>query len=200
MWVGFGGVLFFIAYLLHGFGIGNAPFYFQSGLSAVFFLSMGALLYKFENHLALNLKLLLVLFVFYVLLVYNVKSFVALEYVKVNFQGIVLCLMSSFILISFCKKIKPSKTIENVGRSTIGLYFLSGAVPECVSLIVKRFFEFNSIVFLSVVFISFFLSIVLNEFLLKYAGFVFDLRKLIIYKQKREIVELNESCENKKRE
>ena len=179
LWGGYGIGLLFISSLLHKSGYANAPWYYQSGMSAVFFLCLGAFVYKFESFLKFNLKSLWILLFFcYVILIFNCHSVINLGYVKFNLEGILFSLLSSLILISFCSWLKPNKFVEKVGRSTIGLYFLSGAVPEVVSVFVKRFFEFGNITFLFVVVISFVLSIVLNGFLLKHAKFVFDLRKI----------------------
>lgn len=179
LWGGYGISCFFIAALLHRSGYANVPWYYQSGMCAVFFIWVGALVYKFEPFLFFHLKSLWVLlFICYVLLIYNCHSVINLGSVKFNLEGILFSLLSSMILISFCSWLKPNKFVEKVGRQTIGLYFLSGAVPEFVSILVKRFIEFGNVVFLVVVVISFALSIVLNNFLLKHAKFVFDLRKI----------------------
>lgn len=179
LWGGYGIGCCFIAVLLHRSGYANVPWFYQSGMCAVFFIWLGALVYKFESFLLFNLKSLWVLLLLcYVLLIYNCHSVINLGKVNFNFEGLLFSLLSSLILISFCSWLKPNKFVEKVGRSTIGLYFLSGAVPEFVSILVKRFFEFGNIAFLVVVVVSFALSVILNDFLLKHAKFVFDLRKI----------------------
>ena len=179
VWGGYGVICFMIAIFLHNAGYENSPWFYQSGLSSVFFIWFGSLIYKIEKYLFFYKKNLWVFFsICYLILVYNVHSIAAVKLVRFNLQGILLCLMSSLILISFCSWLKPNKFVERIGRSTIGLYFLSGAVPEIVSMIVKRFVMFNDFIFMFVVVISFVLSIVLNEFLRNYVGFLFDLRKI----------------------
>ena len=178
LWGGYGMICFVLAIALHNSGYENFPWYYQSGMSAVFFMWFGSFLYKVENFSIFKMKFLwiCVLF-FYLLIAYNVPFLMDLSYLRTDVIGILLCLISSLVLIFFCKRIKPNRFVEKIGRSTIGLYFLSGAVPEVVSILAKQFLEFNNIVFLIVVMVSFALSVFLNEIMLKYVGFVFDLRK-----------------------
>lgn len=178
LWGGYGVGCMLIAVLLHKSGFENFPWCYQSGMCAVFLLWFGSLLYKNEKIFSLPKTFFIILFVGYLLLVLFTKPLTDLGHVNINLQGILLCLISTVILIRFCMWLKPNKFVEKIGRSTIGLYFLSGAVPETIAMIVKRFVEFNNMVFLFVVVISFIVSVVLNEFLRKYIGFIFDLRIL----------------------
>lgn len=177
LWGGYGVSCFVLATVLHNWGYENFPWYYQSGLSAVFFIWLGCFFYKVENFGIFRMKFLWIcVLVSYLLVAYNVPFLMDLSYMRTDVIGILLCLVSSVVLIFFCKRIQPNRIVEKIGRSTIGLYFLSGAVPEVVSILTKRFLELNSIVFLIVVLVSFALSVFLNEIMLKYVGFVFDLR------------------------
>ena len=179
IWGGYGILCLVIAILLHRAGYENAPWCYQSGLCAVFLIWLGAFVYKAEKFLFFDVKpLWVVLFVIYSFLIYNTHSLARVENVSLNLYGILLCLMSSLVLIAFCSWLKPNKFVDKIGRSTIGLYFLSGAVPEILSMVLKRFVDLNNWFFIFMVFASFLVAIVLNEFIRKHAGFLFDLRKI----------------------
>ena len=179
LWCGYGICLLLLAFFLHVCGYNNFPWYYQSGMSAVFYLSFGAFFTKIEKCRLFQKKYFMAfLLVCYLLFVYNINPLINLTHMNINIQGVLLSLMSSLILISFCKIIRPNKFIETIGKQTIGIYFLSGAVPEIVSKLVKSFLRFDNCIFFFVVCFSFVLSVVLNKLLLKYAGFMFDLRKL----------------------
>lgn len=179
LWGLFGVACLLIAVLLHRAGYENAPWYYQSGMCAVFLIWFGALIFKIEKNYFFWFKpLWIIMFVVYTVLVYNLHSLAIVGNVVLNVQGIVLCFMSSLILIAFCGWLKPNKYVDKIGRSTIGLYFLSGAIPEIVFVIVKRFTELNNYIFFFMVIVSFLVSVVLNEIILKYAGFLLDLRKI----------------------
>lgn len=182
IWGGVGVICLVTAILLHKAGYENFPWYYQSGLCAVFFIWFGSLIYKIEHFLFFHLKVLwIMLFVCYSVVIYFVHPVVNIGYVKLNLQGFLLCLMSSLILIAFCSWLKPNKFVDKIGTSTIGLYFLSGGVPEIVAMTANRFVVLNDFLFVIVVIISFFAAIILNELIRKYAYFLFDLRKIWYY-------------------
>lgn len=179
LWGVYGLACLLIAVLLHKAGYENFPWRYQSGLCAVFFMWFGSFIFLIEKKLFFDKKIFWMgLLVVYSVLVYKLHSLAIVGNVVLNYQGILLSLMSSLILIAFCSWLKPNKFIEKIGRSTIGLYFLSGAVPEIVFMIAKKIIEMNDWIFVFFVFISFFASVVLNELILKYASFLLDLRKI----------------------
>lgn len=53
----------------------------------------------------------------------------------VNIPGIVLSLLSIVILIELCKLLPAYKLLNYIGKNTIGLYFMSGALPIVLSML-----------------------------------------------------------------
>ena len=82
------------------------------------------------------------------------------------------------ILIHYMKKLPKNRVIDRIGSHTLGMYFLSGAIPEILCYAAKRIIDIDSITVFIITIISFGIGVVLNELLVKYFPFLFDLRML----------------------
>ena len=73
----------------------------------------------------------------------------------------------------------PTNLIVNrIGMHTLGLYFFSGAIPETLCSVYKHLGEFNDLIIFAIALLSFVIGIMVNELLVRFAPWVFDLREL----------------------
>lgn len=184
----FGIVMIYLEILIEHKGViffnnESMPWNYRKGMLACIFLAYGGVYKKFENRLDrffLSTKgffVLALMTLVYIIDIYNNKLMNAdsstLYYYYLSF-------LSIFILVYACKLCKGNNVTKYIGRSSIGFFFLSGALPNVFSLLV---FKFNSgligpIMPLVVAIISFLFAFILVYALKKYLPFLFDLRLL----------------------
>lgn len=183
-WLIFGSVNFVFATMLSQMGFDNEPWYYQGGLCSVLFLAFGALFYEIEQKSffkSINKTWLWIsLAGVYLILAYSCKLPINLTFMQISILGLFASFWGTMVLIQLCKRFRSLIFVDRIGRSTIGLYFLSGAVPETVAVLVRHFMKIDDVAVILITLISFFLAIVINEILLKYFKFVFDIRTLKI--------------------
>lgn len=159
------------------------PWFFIQGLYAVPFVTAGGVYWKYENYLK---KIFNKWFVFLMLTIYIfVFSFFS-EYIgvlvailDVNFVGYFAGCFASVLLIELCKYSPKNKVLTYIGTNSISFYFMSGALPITMSMVVKcqvstpNFFGLVVIVGSSLVLASI-VTFVLN----KYIPWIYDLRRI----------------------
>lgn len=178
IWLLWGTICFIFGVFLHYLGLKDFPWRYQAGMCAVLFMAFGALLYKVDFVTKLNPVIRVFALLIYIMLLYFYTFKNDLSSMEIDVPGFFIALLGSLVLISFCSIFKQRKTVDRIGRSTIGLYFLSGAVPEFVAVIVKKIVEVNNGVLLISFVVSFVLAVFVNELLLRFVGFIFDFRKV----------------------
>ena len=92
--------------------------------------------------------------------------------------GILMAFLSILVVLHLCRKLPSNLLIDRIGRHTLGLYFLSGALPETICSIYRHFNNFNGLAVVVIAIISFVIGIIVNEILVRYLPFLFDLRKI----------------------
>lgn len=108
------------------------------------------------------------------------NDFKVLIYVRcLNASGILISLLGIIYLIYSCKLISKSALLDYMGQNTLGLYFMSGALPVVLSIIINKVMPVVNLLGLTVVFISSTIIALSAVYLMnKYIPFIFDLRKL----------------------
>ena len=154
-----------------------------SGLTALIFIVMGGVYYKYERRLIISWPVMVGL-----LLIWVASIHILCDDLKftpfnrwLNIQGVVVGTLASFLLVCICKKILYLRILEYIGKNSIGFYFLSGGVPTILSLLTNRMIGEPImmglvIVFIGSVIVSFAVVYILN----RYLPFVFDLRKFSV--------------------
>ena len=134
----------------------SLPWQYKHGLFAILFMALGGLYWRYESIInrMMNLYTLIGMIGVYVTcLVFWPKQFhVLISTLDVDVPGIVISLLSTLILIELCKKIPTSNLLNYIGQNTIGFYFMSGALPIVLSMIVHRFMPGSNVMGLMVVF------------------------------------------------
>lgn len=150
------------------------PWCYQKGMIAMLYMASGALFWKIEHHadrifrgMRWLLPLSLYLLLLYILSAYS-KGFC--ESFIINISGVLT-------LVYISKRTRPLKLADWIGRNTIGLYFLSGAVPNVLAMAyTKAFGTADSLSWLLLSVFSFALAVCIVWGLKKYTPFLFDIR------------------------
>ena len=182
-------VLGCLAYFFHCEGLSNYPWYYQTGMCAMVFISIGGVLYDLEQrHKCLKGNkykgyAFLIAIVFYLAVVLIWTPPLTLNVVDISVQGIFMAIISIVIILYYTRKLPHNQYVDKIGRHTLGLYFLSGAIPESICTIYKHINSFNGFIVFIIAIVSFFIGIIVNELLVRYTPFLFDFR--LIKKQIR---------------
>lgn len=173
----------FIAEMLHDKGVSGFPWFYQTGMLATIFMAMGGVVYDLEhrikNHYIKSKEILYFAgIVTYVTICLTITPPLTINVLKISFWGYVMAIFSCIIIIHYAKKLPAITFIDKIGSHTLGLYFLSGAIPETLCNITKKSLEFNSMIICGIALVSFIIGIVLNEMMVRFVPFLFDLRLL----------------------
>ena len=146
----FGAFTLLVSLALNHYGVrffnnDSAPWYYKSGFVATFFLSLGGLYWKYEKMIDVFFKgrrkvFLLVLLAFYLFVSLSFSEGVncIITNGTINAIGLVMMLISTYLLISVCKKIPQNEHLTYVGRHSIGFYFFCGAIPNILALVLFK--------------------------------------------------------------
>ena len=173
-----------LAYWLSISGVEGYPWYYLAGMCSMIFISIGGIYFDLENRKAFlkyqhkKLEYIFLLGILFYLIICIYVPPIRLTSVRISFLGYLSSVFSSLILIHYMKKLPQNKIIDRIGSHTLGLYFLSGAIPEVLCYTIKKITIINSFTILLIAIISYSIGIVLNEFLVKHFPFIFDLRVL----------------------
>lgn len=184
-----GVITLLISIALNHFGVrffdnDSAPWYYKSGLVATLFLALGGLYWKYEDIIDHFFKewrriFIVVLLAFYLVIMLYFSDCVKCIITNgtINGLGIVMMLVSTWILVFICKHIPEIRLITYVGRHSIGFYFFCGAIPNILAMLLSRFGLASSI---TTTLICSLLSIVfacpIVYLVNRYFPFVFDFR------------------------
>jgi len=166
----------------HLFGFGRDLWAYRRGLMALGFLVIGGLYWRYEGFLAkvLNGYGIFVLLISYAFIFSdgNHTAKVLISTMDINWMGYLASLLGCMLLIQLCKLLNPISFLTFVGQNSLCFYFLSGALPMIVSMVVKRFVGADHLWGLFLVFIlCLAVANAVSFFLNRYLPFVFDLRK-----------------------
>lgn len=161
----------------------SLPWQYKHGLLAILFLAFGGLYWRYEaaiNKLT-NKYVLAVMLVAYVVVLLIAPNYfrVLISMLDVNIPGIVLSLLSIVILIELCKLLPACKLLNYIGKNTIGLYFMSGALPIVLSMLMHLVMSSINYGGLALVFLlSLGIGIVAVYSMNRLAPWLFDIRIL----------------------
>ncbi len=162
------------------------PWFYKSGLMALFFLVCGGLFHKYESlidsfisKVGGGIFCLVVLVTYYLIMDFTaVGSWKVSVLVGIEWKGFILSLIAIFVIVFLCKLLKPVRLVTYVSRHSIGFYFLSASIPFVFCTVVNKIPALYSFGFF-ISFIGSFLAALLVVYLLnKFIPFIFDLRKL----------------------
>lgn len=151
---------------------------------AMIFLALGGVYWKYENLInrVINKYVFIGMIVLYVILliIYPSHFKVLVSMLDVNIAGIFLSILVTVSLIELCKSLLISNVLNYIGQNTIGFYFMSGALPIVLSMVVHKVMPGSNAVGLAIVFagsmgISYVAVYLINRFM----PWLLDLRILL---------------------
>lgn len=170
-------------------GYSAFPWLYKNGMIATIYLSLGGLYWKYESSVSKFLKpgVIAMLITIYLLL----TSEFFRDYIEcttslctINLPGIICSVIGTLLLIELCKRIPNVNLFSYVGRNSIAFYFMSGALPAVMSIIVMKCGLVHNFITLLMSFIfCFFCSYMITKFINEYFPFIFDIR--IIFNKKK---------------
>lgn len=154
-----------------------APWFYKSGLIACAFLTMGGLYQKYEEKID---KFGILYLSMFILIAINCNQDIIpmSTWAGIDLDGFVISIISILAVITFCKPLTKHKFVKYISRHTIGLYFLSAAVPFLCIRICDRFISEGAVSFMVQFILSFVLSWITVYLIDRYLPFIFDLRLL----------------------
>ena len=159
----------------------NFPWFWKSSMAAVFYLTLGGLYGRYEKPVEkiLNNRLIMwsvaILYICYCIFDFRVYNG-GLDKSPLTIGSSILSIVGIIILICLCKKVTPTDFINYWGRYTIGLYFMCGAIPNTVAIILTKFSIGGLLEVIICSVSSFTIALVVCHILNKYLTFMFDLR------------------------
>ena len=161
----------------------SCPWQYKEGLLSIVFLASGGVYWKYENIICkvvnkyVTMSLVAIYFVLETICPNEFRVLVSMQ--DVNLQGVLISIVATVALIEICKLFKSSNVLNYIGRNTISFYFMSGALPIVLSILVNRFVSKPSMMGLIVVFTgSFSISFLATYLMNRYTPWLFDMRRL----------------------
>ena len=119
------------------------PWHYKQALICMVYLALGGLYWKYESEIKkmLNRYVISVLVIIFVISIVFFSDY--FKYItslcEMNILGVLITLLSTILLIELFKFLPEFKILSFIGQNTMGYYFLSGAVPATVAMIVLKF-------------------------------------------------------------
>lgn len=158
------------------------PWQYKNGFIATIYICLGGVYWKYEEKIR---KLLNIWTLILLLIVYCIVSLLYLNYAncttslcKINIYGVILSVWGSILLIELCRHIPQKNWLSFIGQQSIGFYFLSGALPTVISMLLNKYMKENFIVLIMIFLLCMLFSYIIVYLLNRYFSFLFDLRRL----------------------
>ncbi|QTE67426.1 acyltransferase [Clostridiales bacterium] len=162
------------------------PWHFDAGLVSILFLVIGGIYWKYEKeidrYLSKPIIIICGLFVYLLALFlfdHNIKVLVSMN--RVNILGVIISTIGIIILVFLCKYIRKSNKATNllnsIGQNTIGFYFVCGAIPKALTIIMPKFLPKANLPYMLLgFFASFILACIVVSIITHFLPFLFDIR------------------------
>lgn len=160
-------------------GSAAVPWNYQKGMMVMIYMAAGAVFSKVEHrldHVFRGARWLLLLLLHVLLTCYYTTALPS-SCSKGFFEAFAVNIIGVLTITYISKRTRPLKLADWIGRNTIGLYFLSGAVPNVLAIAyTKAFGTADSLSWLLLSVFSFALAVCIVWGLKKYTPFLFDIR------------------------
>lgn len=164
----------------------HIPWRYKSGMIATLFFVSGGIFEKYEHLISKRHKLVKWLFLISLFLFYTISLTYCKGYIYTNIGRGKITILGYFVVISailfiiyMCQYFKSNRFIDYFGRHTLALYFLSGALPELVGILMMKIrhqLDWGQVI--SVTILSMLLACALTYLINRYAPYLLDLRLL----------------------
>lgn len=161
--------------LLHG------VWAWRQGLIAMIFLALGGLYWKYEMQIDQMMKwwFALLMIVVYVLIIrYCHYTNPLISTLAIEPLGFITSAIACMLLVWFSKLLPEVKTLVYIGQNSLGFYFMSGALPICLSLVIHKLIPSSSICIMIIIWCACLLLALLVVVLInRWMPWVWDFRK-----------------------
>lgn len=176
-------VVAFIARYVLKYNEAYEPWAWNRGLMALAFLALGGLYWKYERKIDVLMKwwFTIPLVIVYAFLV---SRLVGLNNPLISMHsiqplGFVSSTVSCLLLVWVAKKIPGQRGLLYMGRNTLGLYFMSGALPIILGILSRRLVEGIHLWTMLMIFImSLIIAMVAVSVINRWMPWLWDLRKI----------------------
>jgi len=123
-------------------GTSSFPWQYKQALISLSYIAAGGIYWRYEKQIRkiLNKWFLMILTLAYVLIVILLHD--KMEFItslnQINLFGFFVTIWATILLIELCRAIPEMKALSFIGQNTMGYYFLSGAVPNIMAILVIR--------------------------------------------------------------
>lgn len=189
-YVGIGILAAFLGYISFESGViwtenSHFPWFWKSSLAAFCYLTLGGLYGKYEATLdkkwRLNnwwiIVLLSIVYICYCLFDFSVYKG-GLDNAPITIASAAISIFGVLVMIFICKKVPTNKFFDYWGRNTIGLYFMCGAIPNTMAIILGKVMSVGVPMLILCWSLSFIIALTVVYLLNRFMPFVFDLRIL----------------------
>jgi peptidoglycan/LPS O-acetylase OafA/YrhL len=160
----------------------SVPWHYTQGMVAVLYLTLGGLYWKAEQRIdhILRGSRWAMLFIVYLVVMFLTVNFAWQDFIfETLFSDLILNTTGVLMLIYVSKQFAASDFVNKLATLSIGLYFLSGAVPNILAVAwTKVFGEAESAAWLMLTVCSFAVSACAVWLIKRYIPWLFDLRLL----------------------
>lgn len=155
---------------------------FKHGILAIGFITAGGLYWKYEELLKtlMSKPIVIVMLICYLTIfyIYSDKIHVLVSLLDVNWTGYIAGCFASILLIEISKYLPVIKLLSFIGQNSISFYFMSGALPITLSVLLNRMIGAPTLFGLIVVWLmSLIIAFMVSLFINKYIPWVFDIRR-----------------------
>lgn len=190
-YVGIGVLIAFVGYVAFNSHIlwlsnPNFPWFWKSSLGALFYMTLGGLYWRYEKIIDKTLQIdkwwiiILIAISYSSYCIFDFRAYNGiggLNSSPVTIGSALLSMAGIIFIISICKKVPTTSFFDFWGRNTIGLYFMSGAIPNTVAIIMGKVMPGGAIMLIACWLLSFSISLLVVFFLNRKLPCLFDLRK-----------------------
>ena len=164
------------------YGTTDVPWFWKGGFVATIYLVGGGIYHRLEqqiHHYLSKIYILLPTLILYILLALYLNSnvLVSINIGMFNSWGALMSFVSILLVIELCRKVPYNKCIEYIGRHTLVLYFMSGAIPNVLALTITKLLGANICTYVACSILSFIVAIPVTIFVNRYVPFLTDIRK-----------------------
>ena len=164
----------------------NIPWRYKSGMIATLFLISGGIFNKYEDffskcNLLKKCLLYVPILLFYIISLIYCKELVYTNIGagKITILGYFIAISISLLIIQICKCFQSNRFVDFFGRHTLVLYFLSGALPETMGMVmmkVRPVLDWGQVFFTTILALS--IAFVLTYLINQYIPWLLDFRQL----------------------
>lgn len=158
------------------------PWFYKSGMIATLFLSLGGLYnhyeYKIDKFVGKYYVVLSIALGYIIMkLLFSDLIRISLFHTSISILGLLIALASIYVIVFITKRLRSFPVVNYLGRMSLGLYLLSGGIPNIMGVIFIRY-GFQSVyvnIFL-VTLISFIIGVATVNILNRVCPIVFNFK------------------------